>query len=89
MSVCSDSGGLALMKAGERTSQYIDSRAAGRAAGPREQHSIFQQPTFGSHVFCALHVVHGLKRLSLLLSKGLFIIVFSGSADAIEYDASA
>lgn len=46
------------------------------------------QHTFGSHVLCALHIVHGLERLSLLPGKGLFVIIFSGPADTVEYDAS-
>lgn len=51
--------------------------------------AVCREHTFGSHVFCALHFVHGLEGLCLFPGKGLFIVVFAGAADAIEEDAAA
>lgn len=44
--------------------------------------------TFGSQVFRPGHVVHVLQGLGLFPRKRLFVIVFTGSADAIEDDSA-
>lgn len=71
------------MKAGSVMGQYSEGREGELMS------SNMVQPTFGSHILGTLHVVHRLEGLGLLPSKGLFIVIFSGPADAIEYDASA
>lgn len=46
------------------------------------------QRTFGSEVLCALHIIHHLQRLGLLLGKCLLIIIFTRPSDPVEQDAA-
>lgn len=83
MSVCSDSGGLAVTNAKEMMSMS--------ALGPtimRGQGGKCDFLTFCSEIFGAGHVVHGLQGLGLLTQKGLLVIILAGPAEAIKDNAS-
>lgn len=45
-------------------------------------------PTFCPQVFCTLHVIHGLQGFCLLSRKCLLVIIFTGSADSVEENAT-
>lgn len=53
----------------------------------RQVHELIGR-TFGPEILGFLHIIHCLQCLSLLPRKGLFVIIFAGSPNPIEENAT-